>query len=121
MTDIDLHVGYDPVAAKTRVLDAIRRADSGAVVGESHVTFESWDGLARTLTGKRLDLLRHLHKSPATSVAELARALGRDYKRVHEDVELLATAGLLDRSEKGGLTASYDEIRALISLTAPAA
>ena len=68
MTDIDLHVGYDPIAAKTRVLEAIRRAEAGAVVGESHVTFESWDGLARTLTGKRLDLLRLCtsHRPPAS-------------------------------------------------------
>jgi predicted transcriptional regulator len=120
MRDIDLHVGYDPAAAKARVLDAIRRAEAGAVTEEHHVTFESWDGLARTLSGKRLELLRHLRQAPAPSVAQLARTLGRDYKRVHEDVEMLAAAGLLDRTAAGGVRARYDEIRTVISLV-PAA
>ncbi|MEI9983085.1 MAG: hypothetical protein WDN69_07650 [Aliidongia sp.] len=120
MKDIELHVGYDPVAAKARILDAIRRAEAGNVTGESHVTFESWDGLARTLSGKRLELLRHVRREPAASVAELARALGRDYKRVHEDVEILAVAGLLERTAAGGIRAAYDEIRTSISLV-PAA
>jgi predicted transcriptional regulator len=114
--DIELHVGYDPAAAKARFLDAIRRAESGAVAPQTHVTFESWDGLSRTLSGKRLELLRQVRRQPVGSIAELARALGRDYKRVHEDIEILATAGLLDRTPEGGIRASYDEIRTSISL-----
>lgn len=120
MKDIDLHVGYDPAASKARVLEAIRRADAGPVASESHVTFESWDGLSRALSGKRLELLRHVRRDPAASIAELARSLGRDYKRVHEDVEILVVAGLLDRTKGGGVCATYDEIRTVISLT-PAA
>jgi len=120
MKDIDLHVGYDPAVSKARVSDAIRRAEAGPVEPESHVTFESWDGLSRALSGKRLELLRHVRQNAAASVAELARALGRDYKRVHEDVAILAVAGLLDRTDDGGVRAAYDEIRTVISLT-PAA
>lgn len=37
----------------------------------------------------------------------LAHALGRDYRRVHEDVEALEAAGLLDR-DKEGVRADYD-------------
>ncbi len=81
------------------------------------MTFESWQGLSRVLTGKRLSLLRHVRKAPAASIAELARALGRDYKRVHEDVEILVTAGLLLRTETGAVAAACDEIRATIDLT----
>jgi predicted transcriptional regulator len=116
MNDIVLHVGYDPAASKARVLDAIRRAEAGVVTPESHVTFEGWDGLSRTLSGKRLELLRQLRQNAVASIAELARTLGRDYKRVHEDVEILAVAGLLERSEAGGVRAIYDEIRTVISL-----
>jgi predicted transcriptional regulator len=120
MKDIELHVGHDPAAAKARILDTIRRAEAGEVASERHVTFEGWDGLARTLSGKRLELLRHVRREPAASITELARTLGRDDKRVHEDVEILATAGLLDRTDSGGIWASYDEIRTSISLV-PAA
>ncbi len=120
MKDIDLHVGYDPAATKARVLDAIRRAEAGPTRSESHLTFDSFEGFSRTLSGKRLELLRHLHARPAASIAALARALGRDYKRVYEDVEILSLAGLLDRTDQGGVRVAYDEIRTVISL-APAA
>ena len=71
--------------------------------------------LARVLTGKRLELLRYLHRHPARSIAELARALGRDYKQVHADVQALAAAGLIDRTP-GGLRADYGEIRTTIAV-----
>ncbi|MGU3405716.1 HVO_A0114 family putative DNA-binding protein [Methylobacterium brachiatum] len=115
MTDVLLHVGHDPAATKARFLEAIRRAEAGAATREQHITFETWDGLAKVLSGKRLELLRHVYQHPAASVAELGRALGRDYKRVHEDVEILTVAGLLERTE-GGVRAAYDEIRTVISL-----
>lgn len=41
--------------------------------------------------------------------------VGRDYKRVHEDIELLSAAGLIERDE-GQVRADYDEIRAAITL-----
>jgi hypothetical protein len=40
----------------------------------------------------------------------LARALGRDYKPAHEDVEALVAARLLDRSDTG-LPVDYDAIQ----------
>ncbi len=75
----------------------------------------TWDAFSSTMTGKRLELLRYLHKHPQVSVSALARALGRDYRRVHEDVEILGRAGLIEQDETG-LHADYDEIRTVISL-----
>jgi len=72
-------------------------------------------------TGKRLAMLRHLRVQPAASITELSRALGRDYKRVHEDVEILMTAGLVERTPEGEVRAAYDEIRASIPLLPHAA
>ncbi len=60
---------------------------------------------------KRLELLRHVHKSPARSIRAQALTLGRDYRRVHEDVETLVNAGLLDRDEDG-LRTEYDSFHA---------
>ncbi|MCP4698496.1 MAG: MarR family transcriptional regulator [Gammaproteobacteria bacterium] len=114
--NLDIHIGGGFDEAASRVLDAVNRAKRGETVGESHLTFESWEGLSKVLTGRRLELLRHLHRNPAASVAQLARDLGRDYKRVHEDVEHLERAGLITRPEEGGLTAEYDEIRTKIAM-----
>ncbi len=112
---VSVHVGEGPEASGQRFIRARRRAERGEASAENHLSFESWELLARTLTPKRLALLRHIHRHPATSVAALARMVGRDYKRVHEDVELLTAAGLIERTE-GQVRADYDEIRATISL-----
>lgn len=65
------------------------------------------------MAGRRLEMLRHLRHHPAGSIAALARALQRDYKRVHEDVEALVAAGLMVRDETGWRI-GHDEIRTSI-------
>lgn len=115
MSKLDMHIGGSFADTKKRVLDAVARAERGEVVSETHITFETWEALAAVMTPKRFALIRHLHRSPEASVAALARRLGRDYKRVHEDVEALVTAGLVERSD-AGLTAEYGEIQTRIAL-----
>ena len=41
---------------------------------------------------------------------DLVTALGRDYKNVHTDVQALIELGLLEKDERGGLRAPFDEI-----------
>lgn len=112
---LEIHVDESAEAMAQRFINAWHRAERGETVDERHLSFESWDSLTRVLTGKRLELLRHLHRYGARSIAELARALGRDYKRVHADVEALAAAGLIDRTP-AGLHADYAEIQAKIAV-----
>jgi predicted transcriptional regulator len=111
-----LRSGEDVKKAAERFIDAAERVERGENVdAETHVTFESWAGLSSVLTPKRVALLQHVHRHPEATVAHLARALGRDYKRVREDVEELAAAGLIERSP-AGVRADYNEIRTTIAL-----
>ncbi len=96
-------------------LEAWRRAERGERVGERVLAFESWEGLASVLTGERYRLLRHVHQHPEPSVSALARALRRQYRRVHADVAALEEAGLLDRSQ-GVVRTTTDRISADIRL-----
>jgi predicted transcriptional regulator len=113
-------VGGSLEDAAARVADAWRRAERGErVESEDNVTFVSWSALAAHMTDKRYELLRRLHRQPAVSIRALARELGRDFKRVHEDVKALAAVAFIER-EEGLLRADYDEIRASIRLDAPA-
>jgi len=117
MSELKIHVHDTLEDMGARFAEAWRRAERGATVQERHLSFDSFETLARTLTPRRLDLLRHIHRTPAASIAALARAVGRDYKRVHEDVEALAGAGLVEREADGtGLSAPYDAIRTTIAL-----
>lgn len=112
---LNIHVGGGFDAVSRRVADAWRRAERGEHFREDNLTFVSWALLSRVMTPKRFELLRHLHRQPAASVAALARGIGRDYKRVHEDVEALVVAGLVER-DGNGLRAEYDEIRTVIAV-----
>src|SRR5437868_4916044 len=96
-------------------LGAWRRAERGEHVDENVLAFESWEALAAVMTGERYRLLRHIHAHPEPSVSALARALGRQYRRVHADVTALEQAGLLDRSSRG-VCARVDKITAEIRL-----
>jgi predicted transcriptional regulator len=113
--NLEIHVEESTEAMARRFIDAWHRAERGEAIEEHHLSFESWAGLASVLTPRRLELLRHLRRHPAASIAELARVLGRDYKRVHVDVEALAAAGLIDRTP-AGLRTDYGEIRATIAV-----
>ena len=107
---VSLHVGESLDAVGERFVDAWRRADSGELResnSEVHLGFATWEDMVRTLSPKRLQLLRHLHRNPSPNIRQLAAALGRDYRRVHDDVAALAGAGLLERDGEG-LRADYE-------------
>jgi predicted transcriptional regulator len=96
-------------------LDAWHNAEQGEHVSETALAFESWEALAAVMTGERYRLMRHVHAHPEPSVSALARALGRQYRRVHADVAALEAAGLVDRSG-GEVRATVDKITAEIRL-----
>ncbi len=94
---------------------AWNRAAAGEAVDETHVTFLTIQTMLETLSPRRLDLLRHLRQHGANNVRELAQALGRDYKNVHQDVAVLEATGLLVRDGRK-LSAPWDELQAHVSL-----
>lgn len=116
MSDTKITVGgaMEDEAAR-RFVDAWHRAERGEAVHERHLAFESWEALARVLTGKRMDMLRYVRRHKVESVRALAKALGRDYSNVHADVQALLAAGLLDATG-GGIHADYDSIETKIAI-----
>ena len=116
MSDVKITVGgaMEDEAAR-RFGDAWHRAERGETFRERHLAFESWDALARVLTGKRMELLHYVRRHNVASVRALAKALGRDYSNVHADVQALTSAGLLDTTD-GGVRADYDVIETRIAI-----
>lgn len=104
MTETKLVVGGSLAEDAAAFVSAWHRAENGEKVTEHVLAFESWEGLARVMTGERYRLLRHLHAHPEPSVSALARSLARSYRRVHEDVTVLEDAGLVSRD--GGMVRS---------------
>ena len=121
MADREVLVTEQALAqAVAEVAAAWKAAASGAEVEPSdRLYFTDWAALCSVLTPKRLALLRHLRASPAPSVRALARALGRDIKRVHADVIALEELDLLSRNpDTGEISTTVDAIASTIQIAA---
>lgn len=116
MSDVKITVGgATEEDASRRFVNAWHRAERGETFQERRLAFESWDALARVMTGKRMELLHYVRWHKVSSVRALAKALGRDYSNVHADVQALTAAGLLDTTD-GGVQADYDVIETKIAI-----
>ncbi len=82
--------------------------------------FESPGALFRVLSPKRWELIERLQALGPCSVRGLARALGRDVRRVHGDIIVLRDVGLVERDEDDKLLVPYDVIHADFDLRAVA-
>jgi predicted transcriptional regulator len=111
---MNIHVGRLEDMGQ-RFVDAFQRAQAGEAVDERHITFPSLEEMMSALTPRRLELLRQLRREEVASVKALARALGRDYKRVHEDVKTLEAAGLIVR-EDGRIGVPWAALAAEVAL-----
>lgn len=112
MTQTKLHTGtLNDMGA--RFVDAWDRAKAGEHVEERHVTFPSWEAMTKAVSGKRLEMLRHLRRHDEKSIRALSVSLKRDYRRVHEDVTILRAAGLISAD---GLKVQCDRIQAEIEI-----
>ncbi len=105
MTDRSLTITLQPDwKAALRAVGQIAQADS--YQGEV-LNFESPAQFFGQLTEKRWQIVHAAQGRGELSVRELARTVGRDVKRVHEDVVTLADLGLLERTESGGVVCPY--------------
>jgi predicted transcriptional regulator len=113
--EIKLQVGGSLADDLATFKEAWRRAEAGDHRPERILSFESWEGLASVMTTERYRLLRHLHAHPEVSVNALARALDRQYRRVHADVAMLEKVGLIERVG-GEVRATADTLHAVVTL-----
>lgn len=85
------------------------------------LNFESPGVLFSRLTERRWALVHALQGQGLMTVRELARRVGRDVKRVHEDVQVLTELGLVERDKAGGVVCPFAEVHIDLHLRAPAA
>lgn len=91
--------------------EAWRRAERGLPPHEpvNRLYFPDTTTMFRALSRSRLQLLSVLRQRGTISVLALAKALGRDYKNVYEDVKALKRFGLIN-PVKGGVRVPFDRI-----------
>lgn len=92
-------------------------SQSSAYQGET-LNFENPEQFFGRLSDKRWALIRLLQGKGELGVRELARQLGRDVKRVHEDVATLTELGLLERTQAGGVVCPFEDVHVDMHLQA---
>jgi predicted transcriptional regulator len=86
-----------------------KTAQADSYQGET-LNFESPGAFFGRLTERRWSLVTALQGQGAMAVRELARRSGRDVKRVHEDVQVLTSQGLVERDEAGGVLCPFADV-----------
>jgi predicted transcriptional regulator len=84
---------------------------SGKRQKAARISFATPELLWKVLTAKRWELLKTLCGAGPVSIRDAARRIKRDVKGVHGDVIALIEAGLLNRTEKGGVEFPYEAIK----------
>jgi predicted transcriptional regulator len=114
---VNLHIGSLQEMGD-RFVAAWKAAELGAPVSRDNITFLSLETFVSALSPRRLELIRYLRSEGPMSVRKLAGELSRDYKSVHSDVALLATAGLVIRESNERISVPWDHVQADMRLAA---
>ena len=100
------------VATRQSAADEFVRAwETGQPQRDARISFETPELLWKVLTAKRWALLKALCGAGPVSIREAARRVDRDVKSVHGDVIALLNAGVLGRTENGGIEFPYDALK----------
>jgi predicted transcriptional regulator len=82
------------------------------------LNFETAGSFFGKLTERRWALVHALQGQGPMSVRELARRVARDVRRVHDDVQVLAELGLVERTDVGGVECPFVAVHIDMRLTA---
>jgi predicted transcriptional regulator len=91
--------------------DLIRVWKSGKGEKAARISFASPELLWKVLSVRRWEILKAMCAVGPLSIREVARRVERDVKAVHGDVVGLIEAGLLQRTDSGGVEFPFDAIK----------
>lgn len=104
-----------------RAVAAARALATGEVqTADYRLGFSSAAEVFAELTAERLRTLQTLRAAGAMSIYALAKALGRNYSNVHQDVQRLIALGLVER-DQDGVRVPFDALEIRVPLGARAA
>ncbi len=93
-----------------------RLAEGGKVSPLRVLSLQDLPSFTRALSPARWELLKNVRNEGPSSIYELAKRLGRNYKNVHTDVSALLNMNLLERSAEGRISVPWDVVRAELRL-----
>lgn len=104
-------VTLDVRAPAAAMDDFVQTWATGKPQRSARISFATPELLWKVLTVKRWELLKALCGAGPVSIREAARRVGRDVKAVHSDITALLNAGVLSRSDSGGVEFPYEAVK----------
>lgn len=91
--------------------DFLQAWNTGKAEENAKIAFASPEILWKVLTAKRWGLLKILCGAGQISIREAARRVNRDVKSVHTDLTALISAGIVNRTETGGVEFPFEAVK----------
>ena len=104
-------VTLDVRASTDAMADFVQAWKSGKAQKSARISFASPELLWKVLTAKRWELLKALCGAGPVSIREAARRVDRDVKAVHSDLTALLNAGVLNRTDRGGVEFPFEAVK----------
>ncbi|ACR69475.2 hypothetical protein NT01EI_2304 [Edwardsiella ictaluri 93-146] len=93
-----------------------KRSFAAAMSGEPvetpfSISFPDVESLAKVMLAPgRLNIVNEMTNAGSMSIRELARRLGRDFRAVHRDVDMLLKAGVIDHDTDGKIVFPFSAV-----------
>ena len=104
-------VTLDVRASTDAMADFVQAWKTGKAQKSARISFATPELLWKVLTAKRWELLKALCGAGPVSIREAARRVDRDVKAVHSDLTALLNAGVLNRTERGGVEFPFEAVK----------
>ena len=111
-------VGLEIRSLADSLNDAARAMKARQADRNARISFATPEWLWKVLTAKRWELLKAMCGEGSMSIREAARRGGRDVKAVHGDAMALLNAGILQRTDNGGIEFPYQSVKVEFELQA---
>ena len=115
---LEIKIQSESEARKDSAKRFIDAWNQGKYAGE-YLTFASPARFFEIINARRWELVTTLQRLGQTSIRHLARQVGRDVRRVHDDVKVLIEYDIIEQNESG-VSVPYAEIHADFTLKAEA-
>ena len=122
MTQALIEVRSDTQAVLKEMRSDFKDAWNTGVASEpvTKITFSTLAQMFSIFSAKRWELIEQLQKIGPSSIRGLTRALGRDVRRVHDDVMVLIEWGIVEKNDDGKVLVPFDVIHIGVDIRAAA-
>jgi predicted transcriptional regulator len=99
------------------VLSDVAQACKKGTTLDTRISFASVEDLWKTISPKKMDILKVMTGAGEMGIREISRKVGRDVSAIHRDIQALILAGVVQRTDNGKVVFPYDVMHVDFTIT----